>query len=340
MEANTGSEQVKPFSQSGEIQNGNTGNHQNIPPARGVGHLSGLQGCLLPYSNTGPVQEISQISCPGSDLPIQGIVFRTVHSTHGVHYLSQGGETDGHAQGYKNPPIPRRLVSKSQVTPCLSPAYADSSTNVSRTGLAGKHREIGIGTQASLQLHRLPVRSQDRPGPAIHVSDRPVDGHRKTGSFGPPAHETHSVAPQKQLEGTRISRKDYPSAQVPAPTLAMVVTGGQCSPRPTFTPNKTCSADLYRRIKRRLGRSLKRAHCKRVLVDTGKQTAHQLSRAKGSLAGLKRVSGSLRGQNRPSSYRQHHSGSVHTQGRRHEVGSPVCPPLEDTDLVLPETSDS
>ena len=85
MEANTGPEQVKPLSQSGEIQNGNTGNHQNIPPARGVGHLSGLQGCLLPYSNTGPVQEISQIPCPGSDLPIQGIAFRTVHSTHGVH---------------------------------------------------------------------------------------------------------------------------------------------------------------------------------------------------------------------------------------------------------------
>ena len=107
MEANTGPEQVKPFSQSGEIQNGNTGNHQNIPPARGVGHLRGLQGCLLPYSDTEPVQEISQIPCPRSDLPIQSVAFRTVHSTHGIHYFSQGGETDGHAQGYKDTPVPR-----------------------------------------------------------------------------------------------------------------------------------------------------------------------------------------------------------------------------------------
>ena len=353
------------FSQSGEIQNGNTGNHQNIPPARGVGHLSGLQGCLLPYSDTEPVQEISQIPCPRSDLSIQSVAFRTVHSTHGIHYFSQGGETDGHAQGYKDPPVPGRLVGKSQFIPCLSPAYADSSTNVSRTRLAGKHRKIGTGTQASLQLRRLPVRSQDRPGPtdpgpvgkpprqnsdtfvttglsgpAIHVSDRPVDGHRKTGSFRPSAHEAHSVAPQKPLEGTGISRKDYPSAQVPAPTLAMVATGGQCSPRPTFTPHKACSADLYRRIKRRMGRSLKRAHCKRVLVGTGKQTAHQLPRTKGSLASFKGVSGSLRGRDRPSSYRQHHSGSVHKQGGGHEVGPPVCPPLEDIDLVLPETGDS
>ena len=36
---------------------------------------------------------------------------------------------------------------------------------MSRTRLAGKHREIGTGTQTSLQLRRLPVRSQDRPGP-------------------------------------------------------------------------------------------------------------------------------------------------------------------------------
>ena len=31
----------------------------------------------------------------------------------------------------------------------------------------------------------------------------------------------------------------------------MVATGGQRSHRPTITPNKTCSANLYRRIKRR-----------------------------------------------------------------------------------------
>ena len=46
--------------------------------------------------------------------------------------------------------------------------------------------------------------------------------------------------------------------------------------RPTITPNKACVANLYRRIKRRVGRSLKRTHCKRVLVTTGKQAAYKL----------------------------------------------------------------
>ena len=37
------------------------------------------------------------------------------------------GETDGHTQGYKGPPVPRRLVGESQVPPSLSAAYTGSS---------------------------------------------------------------------------------------------------------------------------------------------------------------------------------------------------------------------
>ena len=96
MEAYTRSEQTKFFPQGGKIQNGDTGNHQDIPPTRGVGYLNRLQGCLLPYTNTGTVQEISEISCPGSDIPVQGTALRSIHSTHGVHCDSKGGKTDGH----------------------------------------------------------------------------------------------------------------------------------------------------------------------------------------------------------------------------------------------------
>ena len=46
----------------------------------------------------------------------------------------------------------------------------------------------------------------------------------------------------------------------------MVAKRRQRSHRPTITPNEACSANLYKRIKRRVGRSLKRTHCKRVLV--------------------------------------------------------------------------
>ena len=68
-----------------------------------------------------------------------------------------------------------------------------------------------------------------------------------------------------------------PRSLPPIPPLTMVATRRQCSYRSTITPNKTCSANIYRRIKRGVGRSLKRTHCKRVLVTSRKQAAYKLS---------------------------------------------------------------
>ena len=52
-------------------------------------------------------------------------------------------------------------------------------------------------------------------------------------------------------------------------------------------PSKACSADLYRRIKRRVGRSCKLTYCKGNLVPSRKQVAHKPP--EGGLSGLKRV---------------------------------------------------
>ena len=177
-------------------------------------------------------------------------------------------------------------------------------------------------------------------GPAVHVLDRSSNSHRKAGSPRPTTHETHTVASQKQLEATRISREGYPSTKVPAPSLTMVARGRQCTSRPTITPSKTCSANFYRCIKRRVGRSLKRVHCKSVLVGAGKQAAHKLSGTKSSVPSLKRVSRSLCRQNSSGSNQQYYSSSLHKQGRRNEVGPTVCPTVENLDLVFPATSDS
>ena len=67
------SEQTKPFR-----------DHQDLPPTRGVGYLNRFQGRLLPYTYTGTIQEITEISYPRSDIPVQGPAIRFVHSTHGV----------------------------------------------------------------------------------------------------------------------------------------------------------------------------------------------------------------------------------------------------------------
>ena len=128
------------------------------------------------------------------------------------------------------------------------------------------------------------------------------------------------MASQKQLEGTRVTRKGDSNTKVLAPTFTVVAARGQCPYRPTITPSKTYSANLYRCIKRRVRRSIKQTHCKRHLVPSGKQVAYQLPRNQGSLSSLKRVPRPLRTQDSTCRDTQHHSGVIHKQGRRHEAG--------------------
>ena len=157
------------------------------------------------------------------------------------------------------------------------------------------------GPQTSIRLRRLTYRPNIWPGPAhtgpvadpptentgpdlptnlsglaVHVVDRSADSYRETSSPWPTTHETNSMAPQKQLESTRITRKGDPYPQVLAPPSEMVAGRRQCASRSAITPTKTCSASLYRRIKRRVGRSLKQTHGKGKLVPSRKQAAYEL----------------------------------------------------------------
>ena len=178
------------------VQNGDPRDKKDLPTARGVGHLHRLQGRILPYTNSQSVQEVHAFSYPGSVLPVQSSTLWFVHSTHGVHSGGQRGQADGFTEGYKNPPVPRRLVGESHVLPNLSPAYTDLSSSLSRTRLAGE-REVRTGSKTGFQLRRLPVRPQGGqgqthtraladlnrqdtvnsvrsgvPGPAVHVPHR------------------------------------------------------------------------------------------------------------------------------------------------------------------------
>ena len=88
------------------------------------------------------------------------------------------------------------------------------------------------------------------------------------------------MALEKQLEGPRITGKDDPGPQVPPPPSKVAAGGKQCATRPTITPSKICSVNIYRRIKRRVGRSLRRAKGKRGIPSWNLSLVlHQLTKA-------------------------------------------------------------
>ena len=364
VETGPGPEHLEHLPKHRVIQNGDPRDNKNFPTGRGVGHLHRLQGRILPHTNSQSVQEVHAFSHPGSVLPVQSPTLRPFHSTHGVHSGGQRDQTDGITEGYKNPPVPRRLVGESHIPPNLSPASTDLGSSLSRDRLAGE-QEVRTGTKTGFQLRRLPVRPQGGqgqthtraladlnrqdfvnpvrsgvPGLTVHVPHRALNSDRKASPTRSTSYETHTVAFEEQLEGTRITRKGDTCSQIAPPPLKVVAGGKQCASRSTITPSKTCSADIYRRIKRRLGRSLTRAHCKRNLVPPRKQIADKPFGTKSELSGPKRVPRPLLQQHSTSSHRQHNSGCLYQQRRGDKVGFTVCPTVENPVLVHQETGNS
>ena len=101
----------------------------------------------------------------------------------------------------------------------------------------------------------------------------------------------------------------------------MVDQGDKRLTRPTSTPFASCHSNLYRRLKRRLGCSLRRFHSKRHLVCSRKPSSCKLPGTKSGLVGPKKVPAHSAGKGRSSCHGQHYSCGIHQQGRRYEVSS-------------------
>ena len=123
-----------------------------------IDDLHRLQRRILPYTNKQPVQEVYTFSDSGQNLSIQGTTLWPVHRPHEVHCDSQRGQMASNEKGYKDPPVPRRLVGQSYVPPGLSSRNTNPSIPLSRIGLASERGKIRAGAQANFQFCRLPVR--------------------------------------------------------------------------------------------------------------------------------------------------------------------------------------
>ena len=192
-----------------------------------MGHLHRLQRRILPHTYSQSVQEVHAFSPPGSVLPVQSPTLWPLHSSHGVHSDGQRGQTDGTAEGYKNPPVLRRLVGESHIPSNLSPAYTDLGSSLSGTRLAGEQGKVRAGPKTGFQLRRLPVRPErgqgqthiralaglDRqdsvntvrsgvPGPAVHIPHRSTPSNRKASPPRATPHEAHTVALGKTTGGS------------------------------------------------------------------------------------------------------------------------------------------
>ena len=81
-------QQTQPLSEHTVIQNGDTRDHKNLPPGRGVGDLHRFQGCILPHTYKRTVQEVPEVLYPGQNLPIQSTTLWSLKNTQGRKLMS------------------------------------------------------------------------------------------------------------------------------------------------------------------------------------------------------------------------------------------------------------
>ena len=364
MEAHSRPKSTEPVPCSGNVQDGNSGDHQTLPTTGGVGHFAGFQRRLFSHSHKPQIAKISQVPHQRSDLSVHSTSLWPVDGSVGVHKGGQRGKTHGSIAGYSNPPIPRQLVTESPMPGNLPTSYPDPFGPLPLPGLGGQHGQVRTGAPTNLRLCRLSFRpisvvsqtnsgqveesiSEAQPSPgtgmlhsqAVHVFNRPSDSNRKTSSIGTAAYEAHSMAPEKALACPRVSGKGHSNSFISPCTSKVVVGPDQGSLRSTFTPSSTRPSTVYRRsLKRRLGRSLRRLHGKRSLVRVRKRLAHKFVRAQSSPAGLKTVRAVVLQPDSSCLYGQHHCGLLHQQGRGYEIRLTLCPPLE-TDALVQSKAD-
>ena len=366
VETHPGSEHLEHLFKHRVVQDGDPRDNKNLPTGRGVGHIYRLQRRILPHTNSQSVQEVHAFSSPESVLPVQSPTLWSIHSPHGVHSGGQRGQTHGTSAGYKDPPVPRDdwLVRASTHDTCLQHTQTLVTlcqelgwlVNKEKSELVPKQVFNFVGYQFDLEEGKVrPIGEcwqtlTDKIRSILSDPVCPVQQFMSLiGLLTATEKQVHlgrqHMRPiqwhlEKQLEGPRITGKGDPGPQVPPPPSKVVAGGKQCATRSTITPSTTCSADLYRRIKRRVGRSLGRPYCKRNLVPSREQVTHKPFRAKGCISSSKRVSNPGLQQDSVDSYRQHNSGCLYQQRGGDEVGLSVCPTLENPVQVHQTTGNS
>ena len=139
------------------VQNGDPRDNQNLSTTGGMGDITGFQRHLFPHSNTQPFPEVPPVSLPKPNIPVLGCSIWPVNSSYGVHLYGQGSQVNGSVQGYKDPPVPRRLVDSSPYQRILPPGHPVPPRPLPGVGLGSKPSKVRTGTQTDIQVCGLVV---------------------------------------------------------------------------------------------------------------------------------------------------------------------------------------
>ena len=358
VEASHRLKQAQHFSPCSKVQNGNPGVHPDFPGPRGVGIVDRPVGHIPSHPHPSQLKEVPKVLLQGPGVPIHLPSFRTGHSPPGLYDDRKGSETNGPLKRTQNSPIPGRLADQVPVPGGISKGHTGSSRPNPILGLDNQPGKIRTKTYSGVFVRGLripprfsPCKTHSRemaqtsgfdPTTQVKtcfdckmfdVSNWVASLNGENGPGGTPSHEAFSVSSQGALEISSVAGQPPSLDRSHCSPPRLVAKSLKCDERRRPSSQGPQYPTLYRRLKRRLGRSLRSKFYKRAVVRAGKKATHKCPGIEGGLPGPSRLQGPVPESNSVSCDGQLNSGSLHQQAGGNSLSRDVRSPVENHDLV-------
>ena len=267
-------------------------------------------------------------------------------------------EAHGPLQRAQTPPIPGRLADQVSI-PGGSPSE-HSGSGRSNPVLGMDHQSTKIRTESHSGVFVRGLRVPPRFSPCkthsremaqtsgfypttqvktcfdckmFDVSNWVASLNGENGPRGTTSHEALSVSPQGALEISSTTGQPPSLDRSHLCTPRLVAEPCKRDERLRPSSQRPQYPTLYRRLKRRLGRSLRTKFYPRSVVSPGKRPSHKCPRIESYLSGPETLQRPVSGPNSASCDGQLNCGCLHKQTRGNTLSGDVCTPVENHDLV-------
>ena len=362
METGVRSVGPKPLPEGVSIQNGDRHFNSGCYQATRLGRLVRPYRCVLPRADSPSRSEVPEVCMAGQGLSVHSCAIRPCSSPLALHQDYSRTLSRGEESGDTSSRIPRRLVAVSLLGGTLPTPHANRGTEVSKSGLCVKRKEVRSDTESGIHLLRHgnqyqkldgcavssasctsgrnsepPLGSSDCAGQDVGLPPRinRVDGsappfRSSTQETGPKTF--HGVSGLPKLVADDSTGLSFSGGGITVARPVMAVTGSSHCPPPA------AGVSLHRCFSEGMGGPHGKPGCVGSLEFANGRQTHKPTGARGSGNGPESISSCPEGQACSVEHRQHYSSMLSQQAGGSSFPLSLYESRADSALVPGETN--
>ena len=287
----------------------------NTQRSRGMSIADRSIGRLPSHPHLPKLKEIPKVLPQVSGVSVHLPPLRAGHSPPGLYKDCKGSEANGPLQRSQTSPIPGRLADQVPVSGGSSSEHSGSGRSNPVLGVDNKSGKVRTETDSGVPIRGLRIPSRFSPC-KTHSNLAQTSGFDPTtqvktcfdckmsdvanwvaclngedGPGGTPSHEALSVSSQGALEISSVAGQPPSLDRNDFCTSRLVAESCKCDERRRPSSQRPHYRTLYRRLKQRLGRSLRSKFYKGSVVRSGEKATYKHPRVEGGLTGPLKVQG-------------------------------------------------